>query len=363
MFVVGTSELVITGVLPAIAAELRTPVATAGLLVAAYALSFAVVTPIVAAVTTRVSRRALLLGCLAGFVAANALAATAASFEWLLVARVIAAAASGVFEVVATAAAAALVSEQQRGRAVALVISGFSVALLVGVPAGTLLGLTFSWRATFAVLFVLGGVAALGVMALLPTTQRPATNEKINLNNGGIVRVLAATALTFTGVYVAITFIAVFLEQITHLPPEAVAGALLLIGLGSVVGNAVGGFAIDRLGVRITLIAACVAMMTSLLGLSVFGAVPIVVAGCWALNGASGGMFVPAQQARLLKVAPSAPELALAINLSALNLGISAGAALASGIVDRGGLAVLGYVGAALVALALGLVVGPRSST
>src|SRR5436309_15589985 len=114
MFVVGTSELVITGLLPVIAADLHTPIATAGYLVARYALSFAIVTPSVAPVTSHVSRRVLLLGCLAFFVVANALATTAATFEWLLAARVIAAAAYGFFEVVATAAAAAVVSEQQR---------------------------------------------------------------------------------------------------------------------------------------------------------------------------------------------------------------------------------------------------------
>src|SRR5205085_8952748 len=113
------------------------------------------------------------------------------------------------------------------------------------------------------------------------------------------------------------------LEQVTHVPGEAVAGVLLLIGLGSIVGNVVGGYAIDRVGVRVTLIAACVVMMLSLLGLSVFGAVPLMVAACWSLNGVAGGMFVPAQQARLLKIAARAPELALAINLTALNFGIS----------------------------------------
>jgi predicted MFS family arabinose efflux permease len=368
MFVVGTSELVITGILPVIAQDLNTPIATAGYLVAAYALSFAVVTPIVAAVTRSVDRRRMLLACLAGFVAASALATVAASFEWLVAARVLAAAASGVFEVVATAVAAALVMAHQRGRAVALVISGFSVALLVGVPAGTLIGQSLGWRVTFSALFILGGLAAGGVWLLLPRVEqdrreRPGVAMAGALRSKQVVIALATTALAFTGVYVAMTFIAVFLERITHVPPEAVAGVLLLVGLGSVIGNAVGGYAIDHWGVRGTLVVSCLMMITAMVSMSALGSFALAMGACCALNGAGGGIFIPAQQARLIKLAPRAPELALAINLSALNAGISVGAALASGIVDRGGLAWLGYASAALATLALGLAVGTRSTT
>ena len=174
----GTSELVIAGVLPIIAADLDVSIALAGYLVTAYALAFAVVTPLVALTTARLPRRPMLLLCLGIFVMGNAVATFAPSFGWLMVARVVVAAASGVFEVIATATAAALVPEHQRGRAISVVVGGFSVALVVGVPVGTLIGVAFGWRAIFAALMGLGLIAAAGLVFLLPTLAPPSVLRK-----------------------------------------------------------------------------------------------------------------------------------------------------------------------------------------
>jgi DHA1 family putative efflux transporter-like MFS transporter len=358
-FIVGTSELGIAGILPVIATDLNVSIAAAGYLVTAYALSFALVTPIVAATTGRFARKPMLVVCMAIFVVGNGLAVLAPNFAWLIVARVISAVASGVFEVIATAAAAALVPVHQRGRAIALVVGGFSVALLVGVPLGTLVGLAFGWRATFGALLVLGVLAVLGVLFLLPNV--PGAEE---LSNSSVLRLLArrdivvalgATALTFTGIYVATTYIAAFLEDVSLLPPQAVAGVLLLLGLGSVVGNIIGGHGSDRWGMPPILFSSSVAMALGLAGVSLLGPIAMGVIGAFAVFGTATGVWVPVQQARIVALAPESPEFALAANLAALNLGIALGAALGSGVVDRGGLAIVGYLGAGIVVLAIGL--------
>jgi predicted MFS family arabinose efflux permease len=358
-FIVGTSELGIAGILPTIATDLGVSIAAAGYLVTAYALSFALVTPIVAATTGRFARKPMVVACMAVFVLANGLAVLAPDFTWLMATRVLSAVASGVFEVVATAAAAALVPVHLRGRAIALVIGGFSVALLVGVPLGTLVGLAFGWRATFGALLVLGVVAVVGMLIFLPKV--PGAEQLSNssmlrlLRRRDILGGLGTTGLAFTGIYVATTYIAAFLEDISLLPPQAVAGVLLLLGLGSVVGNVIGGHGSDRWGMRPTLFASSVAMALGLAGVSLLGPVAMGVIAAFAVFGTATGVWVPVQQARIVTLAPGSAEFALAANLAALNVGIALGAALGSGIVDRGGLAIVGYVGGAIVVLAIGL--------
>jgi MFS transporter, DHA1 family, putative efflux transporter len=362
-FVVGTSELVIAGVLPVVAGDLRINVATAGYLVTAYAMSFAVATPLVAAGVGGVSRRAMLVGCLAVFVVGTALSAVAPTFEWLLVSRVVTAAAAGVFEVVATAAAATLVQTSQRGRAIALVVAGFSVALLIGVPIGTLIGNAWGWRATFGVLLAPALLVAFGIAVWLPAVPRLQPAALSILRAPGLIPALAATGLVFCGTYIATTFIAVLLEDISGLTPDGVAGVLLLLGLGSIVGNAFGGYAIDHWGSERSSLAGGLGAALAL-GLLSFGAPLAVVAlAACTIMGTSLGVFVPAQQARLVHIGGAAPELSLALNLATLNAGISLGAAVGSALVDRGGLAVLGYVGAVVGMLAVALVAGTTSRT
>jgi MFS transporter, DHA1 family, inner membrane transport protein len=365
-FIVGTSELVIAGILPVVATDLGVSIAAAGYLVTAYALSFAVATPMVALGAGGRERKPMLVGCMAIFVVGNSVAVLAPSFAVLMLARVVSAAAAGVFEVVATAAAAALVPTHQRGRAIALIVSGFSVALLVGVPLGTLIGLGWGWRATFAALLVLGLVAVVGVQALMPVVPRTAAEHswaspRQLLAQPDVLRSLGAMALAFTGVYIATTYLAPFLEEVSSLPPQAVAGVLLLLGLGSVLGNLIGGHASDHFGTRPTLLASAVVMALGLAALSLFGPFAVATIVSFAIFGIATGVFVPAQQARLVSLAHGAPEFALAVNLAALNVGISLGAAIGSAIVDRGGLAILGYCGAAVAVVAVGLVAGTTS--
>ena len=161
-FAVGTSELVVVGILPLVAQDLHVSVAVAGQLVTGYAIGFALGAPALAALTSRVARRPLLLALLLAFALGNLLASMVTSYGLLLAARVFVACVAGTFEVVATATAASLVPPAQRGRAIALVVGGFSVALILGVPLGTLVGVETGWRTTFVGLALLTRLVALG---------------------------------------------------------------------------------------------------------------------------------------------------------------------------------------------------------
>jgi DHA1 family inner membrane transport protein len=368
-FTVGTSQLVIAGILPLLATEFDVSVAMAGWLVTGYALAFAIVTPLVAVRTGLLPRRPVLLACLVAFVVGNLIAVVAPSFGVLLLARAGVAVVAGVFEVVAVATAASLVPERHRGRAIAVVVAGFSVAMVVGVPVGTLIGLVLGWRATFGVVAALGIGAALGLWMVLPGAVTT------NLGGGGpgrardLVRqpavrtALLTTGLVFTGAYTACTYIAPFVEDVTGLSGQSVAGVLLLIGVTSSVGNVVGGLGTDRVGPSRMLLASFVTLAASLAALSLFGGLApgvLVAVGMWGL---AMGVFMPTQQSRLVALAPAGVDVGLALNLSALSVGVALGAAVGGAMIEDGGLASLGYVGAAIITLALALLLRqhPRS--
>jgi predicted MFS family arabinose efflux permease len=358
-FAAGTSELVIAGILPLVADDLGVSIAVAGQLVTAYALGFALGAPVVAAVTGAVARRPLLLALLSLFVAGNALAALAASYGLLLLARVFVAVSAGSFEVAATAVAAALVPPAERGRAIALVVGGFSAALVLGVPLGTLIGQASGWRATFAAVAVLGAVVAAGLARFLPALDPPAAPESSGFARGalfrrpGVLPALLVTGLVFTGQYVVATYLAPFLEQRTGLDGTGVAAMLLLAGAASAVGNVVGGHGADRWGIRPTALAGVVISSLSLVVFSVVGTSPAGAAVSIGIGGLALGTFIPAWQYRLVSLVPDGPDLALALNLSVLNLGIALGAALGGVVVDGGGLAGIGLVGGLAALLAL----------
>jgi predicted MFS family arabinose efflux permease len=164
---------------------------------------------------------------------------------------------------------------------------------------------------------------------------------------------LLTTGLVFTGAYTACTYIAPFVEAVTGLSGERVAGALLLIGLCSSIGNVVGGLGTDRVGPSRMLFASCVTLVASLTALSVFGGtVPgaLVAMSMWGL---ALGAFVPTQQSRLVTLAPAGADVGLALNLSALSVGMALGAAIGGTVIDHAGLASLGYAGAAVTTIAL----------
>jgi DHA1 family inner membrane transport protein len=365
-FTVGTSELMIAGILPLLATDFDVSVVMAGWLVTGYALAFAIVTPLVAVRTGRLPRRPVLFACLVAFVVGNLIAVVAPSFGVLLLARAGVAVVAGVFEVVATATAAALVPERQRGRAIALVVAGFSVALVVGVPAGTLIGLVLGWRAAFGVLAALGIGAALGLRVVMPgavTTNHGGGPGSVRdlLRQPAARTALLTTGLVFTGAYTACTYIAPFVEDVTGLSGQSVAGVLLLIGVTSSVGNVVGGLGTDRVGPPRMLLASCVTLAASLAAFSVFGGwAPgvLVTVGMWGLT---LGVFVPTQQSRLVALAPAGVDVGLALNLSALSVGMALGAAVGGAVIEHGGLAALGHVGAAIITLALAGLVRQRA--
>lgn len=358
-FALGTDGFVIAGILPAVGHDLAVPPAVAGQLITAFALTYALGAPLLAALTSDMARKRLLVISLAGFAAANVLAALAPSFGVLMLARMLAACSAALYTPTASAAAVALAPAEQRGRALATVTAGITVATVLGVPLGTWIGATLSWRTTFWLVVLLGVVAVLGVLALFPEIANPPATplrERFALlRQPRILGALSLTMVALAGVFTVYTYVAPLLQHITHLSGTGISAMLLLFGAAGVAGNTLGGQGADRWGAMRTLVPA-VGLVAVALVILPFAAVSAVGAGLVLLLwGLAGWTFTPAQQYRLLALAPTQPGIILSLNASAIYLGIGLGAALGGLVVHGGSFVLLGVTGALWQVAALGI--------
>lgn len=364
-FAAGSGLLVVAGIVPQIAADLHISIVAGGQIITAFALAFALLAPVLATATGHVPRRLLLLVALALFVFANLLSALAPSYLLLLATRVLAAVGMALYTPNAAAVAANLVSPRYRGRALATVLGGMSLATIFGVPLGTAIGSWLGWRATFAMVAVIGVCALVGLALALPSVRAlpPASlSERVALLREPAVLVnLAITMLTTGGIIGLYTYLATVLAHTADLRGAQLAEVLLVYGLGGGLGTALSGRATDRFGaLRVLIAALSVVVVTEAM-------IPIartaVMAGfllfVW---GAAGWGFSIPQQYRLLTLAPAHPSVAVSLHSSASYLGQAigaAGAGLALGrlVASPQWLAPLGAVSVAL-ALTIALIAG-----
>ncbi|WP_086995068.1 MFS transporter [Rhizobium sullae] len=367
-YAIGTTEFVIVGLLPTVANDLHITLPLAGLIVSIYALGVTFGAPILTALTGRIARKPLLLGLMALFIIGNAMAAFSPGYAPLLVARVLSAFAHGVFFSVGSTIAADLVPENRRASAIAMMFMGLTVAIVTGVPFGTFIGQTFGWRVTFAAVAGLGVVAFAGIALLLPSNLSKGPPASIKdqvrvLGSGRLLIVFAMTALGYGGTFVAFTFLASILQEITGFSASAVSLILVLYGVAIAVGNIIGGRIANRDPVKaltwLFIAQAIVLVLFSFTAVSPWLAIPTLAAlGFLSFANVPGLQLYVVQLAR--QVRPAAVDVASALNIAAFNLGIAAGAWIGGLVVESSlGLGATPWVGAILVAA--GLVLTLRS--
>jgi multidrug resistance protein len=363
-YAIGTTEFVIVGLLPTVATDLNISLPSAGLIVSVYALGVTFGAPVLTALTGRIGRKALLLGLMALFVIGNAAAALSPGYGTLLAARVLTAFAHGVFFSVGATIAADLVPENRRASAIAMMFAGLTVAIVTGVPLGTFIGQNFGWRMTFWAVAGLGAVALAGIALLLPSKLSKAAPARIAeqvsvLGSGRLLLVFGMTALGYGGTFVAFTFLATILQEITGFAAASVSLILILYGAAIAAGNLVGGRIADRDPVRALTwlfgLQALVLLAFSFTAISPFWAL-VTLAALGFLSFAN----VPGLQLYVVQLAqrhrPGAVDVASALNIAAFNLGIAVGAWTGGLVVDSPlGLGATPWVGAIFVAAALGL--------
>lgn len=363
-YAIGTTEFVIVGLLPTVAKDLAITLPLAGLIVSVYALGVTFGAPVMTALTGRLERKPLLLGLMVLFIAGNTLAAFSASYELLLVARVLTALAHGVFFSVGSTIAADLVPENRRASAIALMFMGLTVAIVTGVPLGTFIGQTFGWRATFAAVAGLGAVAFVGIALLLPgkiTKAPPASimDQVRVLGSGRLLLVFGMTALGYGGTFVAFTYLATILETITGFAASQVSLILILYGAAIAAGNLTGGRLANARPAR-ALAWLFLAQALVLAAFTVTAGHPVPALITLALLGFLSFANVPGLQLYVVQLAkvhrPGAVDTASALNIAAFNLGIALGAWIGGLVVGSSlGLGATPLIGGIMVAGALGL--------
>ncbi|MFJ8199066.1 MFS transporter [Streptomyces sp. NPDC096152] len=360
-FGIGTTEFVIMGLLPQVASDFGVTIPTAGLLVTGYALGVVFGAPLMTALGTKISRKRMLMLLMGLFIAGNLLSALAPAFSVMLIGRVVASLAHGAFFGIGSVVAADLVAPDKKAGAIAMMFTGLTVANVVGVPLGTLLGQSAGWRVTFTVVAALGVVGLAGIARLVPEMPRPEgvrlRHELAAFKNAQVLLAMAMTVLGFGGVFAAITYIAPMMTRVGGFAEGSVTWLLVLFGLGMVAGNLVGGRFADRalmpmLYVSLGALAVVLALFTITAHNKIAAAVTI------ALIGALGFATVPPLQKRVLDQAHGAPTLASAVNIGAFNLGNALSAWLGGLVIAAGlGYTAPNWVGAVLAAGALVLAV------
>ncbi|MCD9874322.1 MFS transporter [Streptomyces guryensis] len=359
-FGIGTTEFVMMGLLPDVADDLHVSVSTAGHLVSAYALGVVIGAPLLAAVTARMSRRTVLIGLMALFVAGNALSAFAPGYDSLLVARFLSGLPHGAFFGVGAVVATAMVAPERRARSVSLMFLGLTVANVVGVPVATLMGQHLGWRATFLGVSTIG-IAAMAALALLIPADRATAptmglrGELAALRSLPVWLALGTTVAGFGALFAAYSYITPMLTDSAGFAEGSVTVLLALFGVGATVGNLVGGRLADH-SLRGTLFGGLVSLV------AVLGLFPLLMSTQWSaalaviLLGAAAFITGSPLQLMVMEKASAAPSLASSANQAAFNLA-NAGGAWIGGLTLAAGFGVTSsaLAGAGLAVLGLGV--------
>ena len=358
-FAIGTSEFVIAGILPAVSTDLSISIPTAALLVSLYALGVAVGGPLLATFTGRYPKKLLLLIYVGVFVVGYAFCAVAPSFTALLVARILIALIHGAYFGTAMVVATAVVDERRRGFAVALILSGLTVANIIGVPIGTAIGTAFGWRMTFWAVSGLGVVAFALITLLVPSTgtgDTPHGNlaaELKVLTREPVYSSIAVIIVQTVGQFALFTYISPLLTTVSGIDIHVVPWLLLLFGVGSTIGVLTGGRLADwKLMASLTGILALQVVIYLLMVLPIV-TMPWVMGSLVLVWGALGFAFGAPAQTRILNNTRDAPLLASSLIPSSFNVAMAFGAWFGGTLIDHGSsYAVLPWIGVVSAALA-----------
>jgi len=365
-YAIGTTEFVIVGLIPTIAADLGVSLPSAGLLVSLYALGVAVGAPVLTALTGRVPRKTLLVALMVLFTLGNVIAWMAPSYGSLIVARVLTGLAHGVFFSIGSIIATSVVPKEKAASAIAIMFTGLTVALVTGVPLGTFIGQHLGWRATFLAVAALGVVALIGSLLFVPRNlqrSEPATfGQQLSvLAQPRLLLVYAITALGYGGTFLSFTYLASILQDVTGFSPNAVSGVLLVYGVSVAIGNLWGGRLADRRGPipALKLIFGLLALVLFALTFTAHNTwlvlLTVLALGAVAFGNVPGLQVYVVKQAQ--RFAPQAADVASGLNIAAFNVGIAMGASLGGLVVDHLGLMHTPWLGALVVLGALGLTV------
>lgn len=357
IFLIGTIEYIITGVIDMMAVDIGVSTSEVGLFVTVFALSAAIIAPILIALTINMDRKKLLLITLGIFIASNALMLTNLSYETVLWVRIIQGASGGITTVVAMAVATRLVEPEKRGNAIGIILMGLSSSLVLGVPIGTFFSEIFGWRLLFIFIGLLSLLPWLIIYKKVPSIKE---EEKVTLKmqlailgNPKILTALVITLLYIGGYATLFTYITPFLQATSQLSITQISGILFLAGVCSFIGSKMGGQLADAKGSKFTIILGLLLQGITLLLFAVAGVNLVVLIIVLMIFMLATWSISPAQQLYLVTLAPQNPDIALSVNTSFIQFGFALGSGLGGLVISQSSVQYLNWVGLAAVALSL----------
>ncbi|WP_037074141.1 MFS transporter [Rhizobium leguminosarum] len=366
-FAIGTEGFMIAPLLPTISADLGMSLSATAMLVVVFTLVLSLSSPIATVATGSLRRRDTLLFAMMLFTGGNLIAAFAPGFGTLMFARILMAVAAGLYAPNANALAGMIVPSEKRGRALAIVSGGMTIAIALGLPLGSIIGHAFGWRSTFLMVAGMGAIAIIGIVTGVGRNAGAhmaiaSLSERISVvRQAPVLKLLSVTLFWSMGAYTAYPYIAPYLSQTLGFADRGIAATVTLWGVFAALGVFTGGALNDRFGslkvanlslVALALSFAILAVATRVPGLAAVLLVLLAVAG-W---GFSVWSFFPAQMARLIVAGGHRhASVALSLNTSTMYLGFSIGSAIGAGIIAIGNVWMIGAAAALMELVAVAL--------
>ena len=363
-FIIGTGLLIVAGMLPQLAEGLGVSLPVAGQLITAFAVTVCVAAPLLASATSRVERRALLTAMQLLYLAGHLAAALVSSFVPMLAVRVVTSIGAALFTAQAAATAALIVPPQERGRAMAFLFLGWSVAGVLGLPLGAYVGATFGWRAGFALVAALAALGAAAVWSAVPAGLKPQPVDRAMwravLTNRGLLSTLAVTALYAAAAFGVFGYFVPAAQAFINASPHEVSLLFGTLGVMSLVGNSAAARVMDRAGAENVVLCGLGSVLVAHLLWPWSAGAPLLFAAAIAIWGLGFSAGFSAQQARLVALAPAQASVSIALNTSATYLGQAVGTAGAGLIIAHAAAGAPGYAALAgmsvpLLAAAIGV--------
>lgn len=336
-FAIGTAEFVIAGILPQVAESLGITEGQTGSLITAYALAIVVDGPLLTLWLSRFEKRNVLLGLMALFIVGNLITAVSQDYNILLISRVIAGLTQGPFYGIGAVVATQLVAKHMAGRAVGQMFAGLTLANVLGVPAGAWIGNAFGWHTSFFVVAALGVLASIAIASKIEKQggERSVSvmGQLAALRDRNLLASLLITVLSWVGFMTFYGYVAPLAEQVAGIDRSNVTWVLVVVGIGLVIGNSLGGRTADA-NLRLSLIGWPLAMIVSLVVAYLVSSNPYAFLVAAFAFGVTSFANVPSLQMRVMKYGSKAPELAATANISAFNIANALGGIIGGAVID-----------------------------
>lgn len=358
-FLVGTAEYIIAGILDQISVDLHLSVSMVGQMITIFSIAFAVGTPAIIAITGKWDRKQLLIIALIIFALANVVTLWMESFLAINIARAISGVSAGVIEVIALVIAAKLAAPEKKGSAIAMIIIGFSMALVVGVPLGRLISSIVNWRFIFLGIGVLAILFLLAILYAIPAVHGdkpvPLTQQFAVLKNKNIAILFAITFLWISAFSIIYSYISPYLLMVSHVNADEISQILLVCGLASLIGSKMGGWATDKFSYSTAIIGGFLLHAGALIFLALLGfsiSTIYLLLFVWSMAAWSSG---PALQYKLISLAPESTNIIFSLYTAFIQFGMAFGAIAGGLVIDLNAIHILPILAAVNVLISLSL--------